>query len=409
MNVKGAMGMKIEDIDYDDIDFDQIYICHKCFKDIDIKKYIKDTGDFKHLCSICGNAIETVNYRDKNIVRMVRALIRYNYPEYIYNCHWGGDLSAYELLTVENSIIHNPYFKNGNDQDKFDTIMEELVGGVDKNHEIPLYAGHTDAGRDLFPLSMRTQGTSLFNELLTKLKSSNYNELLERYEKSFNKIIDNWGYEIEKGRKLFRARIGYNILTEKSEEFEHDLKRKIPFSGNEIAAPPPIKASPGRANRESISYYYLASDINTAIAEVRPHPGHYVTVADFEVNEDIRVVNLINSKLFQNSFSEKEMEDYIFFKELSMEFEKPLTPDINNRYYVSQFISDIFKRLGYGGIIFNSSVSTGKNIVIFDKKKIIETSKENELFKILKQTYRIGKVSHSRDYFMDSYDEVVSE
>ena len=54
-------------------------------------------------------------------------------------------------------------------------------------------------------------------------------------------------------------------------------------------APPPGYPSPGRINPDGISYLYVAEDVRTAILEVRPVPTQFVSVAQVELTEDIKV------------------------------------------------------------------------------------------------------------------------
>jgi RES domain-containing protein len=61
--------------------------------------------------------------------------------------------------------------------------------------------------------------------------------------------------------------------------------------GNEIGAPPPTIATPGRLNRSGVSFLYLSTDETTAAAEVRPHPGHRVSIAAFRSLKEIRLAD----------------------------------------------------------------------------------------------------------------------
>ena len=91
------------------------------------------------------------------------------------------------------------------------------------------------------------------------------------------------------------------------------------------------------------------------------------------------------------------------------EFETPLTPDKSNRYYKSQFITDIAKKCGADGLMFNSSVSTGINLVLFNTSNAIYQSHKEMLVKIKKQSYRYGFVSYEKDNLRETYEEVVKE
>ncbi|WP_369436234.1 RES family NAD+ phosphorylase [Lysinibacillus fusiformis] len=88
-------------------------------------------------------------------------------------------------------------------------------------------------------------------------------------------------------KDLYRARIGYD-----KKVFNYDIETTriiapeereffVPFTDEKISSPPPPLAQPARLSRAGISYVYLASNKNTAIAEIRPHPGHTISVGNF--------------------------------------------------------------------------------------------------------------------------------
>ena len=53
----------------------------------------------------------------------------------------------------------------------------------------------------------------------------------------------------------------------------------------------PSKVGEGRANRKGIAFLYLASNPDTAMAEMRPWVESLVTVAAFKVARDCRVID----------------------------------------------------------------------------------------------------------------------
>ena len=63
----------------------------------------------------------------------------------------------------------------------------------------------------------------------------------------------------------------------------HDRERMKPRSD---------RAREGRGNPAGISMLYLASSVQTAVSEVRPWVGSEVSVAQFEVSRDVKVIYL---------------------------------------------------------------------------------------------------------------------
>jgi hypothetical protein len=394
--------MFVENDNYDDLK-----ICHQCFTDTDIQRYILLNGVKGAKCNLCEGVHFAVDATDPNLIRMVRALVRYHYPEYEYNSHWGGASGPVSLLMKNNPIFRAYQFKTS-DEEVYESIVDAVIGGRDHQNEIPLYKGcDPDGARDLFAISLKTDGSHILKQLNTQLETTNYSDLYQQYLNSLAPVFAMSQSTLCRNTLLYRARIGFDVHKEKLQFLDSYIAKKVPYNNAGIIAPPPRIATSGRANREGVSYYYLASDEQTAVTEVRPHPGHYVTVGQFALLDDLKLVDLITCNLFEFSKSEKALETYVTIKELAEEFQKPITPDVLNRYLKSQFIADIAKNLGYDGISFNSSVANGTNLAIFNKEKVKRTDNPSVLFLVCKQHYKLGKVINVKDGFMERIVETV--
>lgn len=146
------------------------------------------------------------------------------------------------------------------------------------------------------------------------------------------------------------------------------------FNAQEMGAPPKEMASHGRANPAGIPYLYLASDPTTAISEIRPHKGEYATVAEFNINEDLKVVDLRSPKtlvspfIFESSDAIAQLRlDLPFLKDLGDELTRPVLPRSAATDYVpSQYLCEFIKKQGFDGVLYTSSVGSGKNLALFD-------------------------------------------
>jgi len=67
-----------------------------------------------------------------------------------------------------------------------------------------------------------------------------------------------------------------------TEDYPFDTKRMKPLLG---------RAREGRANPKGIPYLYLATHRDTAVAEVRPWKGGAVSVGQFKIMRDLKLVN----------------------------------------------------------------------------------------------------------------------
>lgn len=161
------------------------------------------------------------------------------------------------------------------------------------------------------------------------------------------------------GKILFRARIH-------DDRFRNDW-----FNLSEVGAPPPEKTPAGRANRKGEPIMYLASDSETAIAEVRAWKGMAVAIAKFEVRTSLSVVNLRKYSLSESPFFEEYLEWKIqmaaLFDRLAEELSRPvLSNKKDNIYFSTQYLCDWIKKTGHAGIEYPSAMGDGYNVAIFN-------------------------------------------
>lgn len=162
---------------------------------------------------------------------------------------------------------------------------------------------------------------------------------------------------------LWRAQLGYD-LDQNDNPIQFSLKRMFPIAN---------RAREGRANPKGIPYLYLATDKNTAVSEVRPGVGSFVSVAKFITKSDLLLIDCSNDQienrliyLFEPDDSTKELE---VWSDINLAFSTPVNPTEDTADYApTQILADLFKAEGYNGIIYKSSLAEGKNIVLFDIK-----------------------------------------
>lgn len=163
-------------------------------------------------------------------------------------------------------------------------------------------------------------------------------------------------------RYLYRARIN-----------EDDNPITIDYMGK-----PPAKISTaGRANPIGIPYLYTASNISTAIAEIRPHKGDGVTVAKFDILEPLKLADLRNPRQSISPFALDEDElnqiflDLDYLCHLGEELSKPILPrEAHLEYLSSQYLCELIKHCGFDGVVYKSSVGDGDNFAIFYDEKL---------------------------------------
>lgn len=148
----------------------------------------------------------------------------------------------------------------------------------------------------------------------------------------------------------------------------------IPYTVDQMGAPPNRVASHGRANPAGIPYLYLGSDKDTAISEIRPHTGEIACVADFTTPATLKLVDLRTPRKMVSPFVFADAEDIgrmrndlPFLERLGEELTRPVIPQSAAIDYTpSQYLCEFIKKCGYQGVIYRSSVSTGMNVALFD-------------------------------------------
>ena len=254
-------------------------VCIKCVKDSHLKQLIKNEGAVTD-CTICGEASnKAIDSDNSNFFELAKAVLRFHYSEWDYNHHLGGD--GYESMFYgEDNIFFN--IDRSNSDDAYEELVLSITEGPayeDYDKGVSVFSGYDKDGAQNMPL--RSIKSSLDRNLLMiseKLKSENYFQLEDHVKAVLNDYKNVAEKMFSSGYSFYRARIG---VEDKKRYlglgFESENHYK-PFSNSEIGSPPPYIASAGRINRPGVSFFYCATDIYTAISEVRPHPGDHVSI-----------------------------------------------------------------------------------------------------------------------------------
>jgi hypothetical protein len=136
------------------------------------------------------------------------------------------------------------------------------------------------------------------------------------------------------------------------------------------------KAKAGRANPVGISYLYLADQLKTTLYETRASLYDFVSIGEFRLNEDIKVINLRGDTYDPIYLAEQgELEDFLihlpFISKLEFGLSKPRRRSDNELDYLpTQYLSEFIKSMGFDGVEFQSSLyAEGYNLAIFKPEK----------------------------------------
>lgn len=125
----------------------------------------------------------------------------------------------------------------------------------------------------------------------------------------------------------------------------------------------------GRNNIAGASYLYVAEDIATACAEIKSTLSSLISVAEFEVKSELKIVDFSKD---DKQFTFEQNEEYKislakFITLLMMQYCQPVSK--KDDYRVTQIISDYIRKMGYDGILYRSFFTMKDNYTIFNCHK----------------------------------------
>lgn len=150
-----------------------------------------------------------------------------------------------------------------------------------------------------------------------------------------------------------------------------------PYLLEQMGKPQAALAVNGRANPVGIPCLYVASDASTAIAEIRPHKGEMICIAEFEVTGKISLADLRYPRKTISPFALSEeqiklLRRYMnYLCRLSEELTMPVLPaSAHLEYLPSQYLCEFIKHCGFGGLIYRSTMGAGTNYAIFSDSNV---------------------------------------
>lgn len=355
-------------------------LCSCCIKNKSLGGVIASSGAVIATCAVCGaNNVVAIDSKHEEFKSKLRSLIRYHYSEWHYNTHMGGDgLEA--LFFTENPVTN---YKSNWNADAYEEALLEILDPAYEDYEkgISLFSRPTDGGLDMPLVALRNNFDSRLVTLRQQSLLQNHFLLDEDTKALIAPSIAGLEAKLNKGAALFRSRLGFENRATPLRGMG-DERHYRPYSAVSISAPPPYLASASRMNRGGVSFLYLATNADTAIAEIRPHPGHFCSVGSFEARRDLRVADLSSIDVCDYSASDKRLDEYLLLKSLDDLFSIPVTPERRSEYHCSQLLADSFRHLGFDAVCYRSSVGEGTNYVVFDPQLFDYVADSGFVFKI---------------------------
>ncbi|GIN22247.1 RES family NAD+ phosphorylase [Siminovitchia fordii] len=332
--------------------------CVECFKDSEIRSIIKSLNEIGN-CDFCyKSAIFIYNIdRNDNLTPYFNELIEIYTPISLMQEEMKehrADFSLlkdklntfWEIFNVDSSIVYKILIEIC--KEKYESapeVFDEPVGFA------KLYDYEFQEENSIL-------GNQSWNEFTEGIKYQSRFHLKTFNTKVFADIIDFASVKFEKGNTFYRARLSN--------------ERNEAFPKSEMGAPKKGKASNGRVNPLGISCLYLASRPLVSVKEIRAGIHDLVSIAPFELIEDIEVINLINLDKISPLLGlnhEIHAINKSHLKHIAQEIIRPLKgSNPNLEYLPSQYICDLIKSEGKQGVMYKSTVDeNGYNIAIFDE------------------------------------------
>ena len=373
-----------------EVEVDQVSLCGECAKHPELKDLVEsDLAD--GVCGVCGrNDVRVFDPAKFGLARnLIRALIRFHFDEEDYNPHWGGTSVSNILLDEQNPIIRTT---------REDTYADDFIDRIESEGEVYpshaegiwLYAGHDDDyGRGL-QFSIPNSPPGELRDIEHRLDTENFHAVEPAMTGLVERIEPEIEAHVEEGALWFRARVG---VAETAIHFTHGevIRLAKPYRAGEIGALPPPKASAGRMNRAGVSVLYFASQVDTALAELRPHPAHRISVGGFRARERLRIANF-DLPIGRFSASDERLDEFALIHHIDTLLSRPIIPEERSLYAPTQLLADTLIRRGFDGVSYRSSVGTGKNLCVFRPDLFAFDDTHSSVQRVDALAYKFSKV-----------------
>lgn len=339
---------------------DERVACHKCFADKALVEWMKNEGK-KGQCRWCGST----NAYVVNLARLgtlFEPVVKSHHP----SDSSSGD-SLFNLLQDDWEVFSDRIVERNLGRDLIKAIMS---AGVDP--------------KDLTAIGIDYGG--LFHD-----RSPYHSSLEDIWEQ---RALDGFDPDESEGSKREYEDEGYPRLDEVKWAIENrgityaaksflyrarvytDRTRTERFTLEEMGAPPSEKTPAQRANRKGEPVLYMATDLQTALAEVRAWKGGPICIAKMRTTTKLRILDLTEPYFLNTPFFHESLRQNFETSRLMNRFAEELSRQVMPHeaealYCPTQHLCDLVKAAGYEGIAYPSAMGPGHNVVLFDPRAAV--------------------------------------
>ncbi|MDF2544566.1 MAG: hypothetical protein K0S47_4284 [Herbinix sp.] len=354
--------------------------CTECFTDAEIGAYIKDVGEVS-TCDYCKSKQVYCASLD-----VVGDFIR-DGVERAYEAVYDGTGSMYDSETKSYTDEGEPIeailkwdlsiFSENLDYNQTELLCDDLI-----SESGPSYRDIQKGADNWLAEQNLVVRDALYGFEITP--QHNYWETFKHNCKYFNRYFDLGGWKSSRARflsylddvfnnmkvelhlktTLFRSR--FYILQEGKTLKDIDLLK-------EISPPPPNYSRNSRMSPAGMSYTYLASDIDTCLAEIRAQRDDKVLIGTFITKKKLKILDLSATPLYRVTSCFSPGYDHSknwlgdFIEHFRNEISAPISDsDKDIEYVATQLLAEYIRKKRFHGIKFKSSLnSEGYNYVLF--------------------------------------------
>ena len=350
-------------------------VCPECFSDPGIKAFIEDNLECE-ACSVCGR-------RSEEPIAATADRVSEFFLEKVGQ-HWEDANDSAPYCSAEGGFLVTTW-------SMYEIVFDELPDIAPYKTLEWLYEHLKDdvvwCERDwriLSPGRALAVGWERFSEavkhetrfLFFTSKRDPY-ESGEPFEVRPDEMLDELGRAIRKCRLVRKIPAGTRFFRVRG----HKMGKRYP-TPKELGPPPRQYAvSAGRMNAPGIVVMYGALEEETAFREATGEFKFY-SVAEFELLEDVLIVDLSRVPRVPSIFEDKPRESIIFLRDFKKDVSRPITPDqeVHVEYTPTQVVSEYLRHRfsnasgkTVSGVLYESAKAKGgKNVALFIESERVE-------------------------------------
>ncbi len=312
--------------------------CPACFNDQEIKGIITELSSTTGNCEYCG-------HRDQSIIPVEELLDNFTPLLDLYEIDEHSETDLCSLLHQDWNTFINSGLCN--------RILTDMLTGTS-------YEGLL---RNKVRLKYSVDDSiTAWENFADEIKNENRffiaNNIIAR--QVVHKLLSYHTKTLRAGTRFYRGRICDTV----DGYAEQDLHK-----------PPRNVATPGRANPDGISYFYLAKELETTIYEIGASIRDFISIGEFELTEDIVIVALKEVRNVSPFIDDINLEEYIINKDILKQFGRALSTPLRSfdsvrEYLPTQYLCEYIKSLNIEGVEYASAMHEGgTNYAFFDEAK----------------------------------------